>query len=277
MKNIHIRKSTILAVAFFGIMTAVSISAANAQIDIDNPLISTTGPNVLGQGRIQWDNSMEYHHLSITIGKNYPKIKLNGFGANTGLRFGIGDRAELTLNLGGAYNTYDTTYYHNTTGFTPAVGAKLLLFEGKGWLPMTAFFTKIALPVHQNAWNGNWNYTVQPEIGFQFRNLLGGSYFLDYSLGCSWNSTSSALADPNSLFQYSLYLYRVVNGRRTYGVGIDNINSTHRFEGCIESRWQTGENLQLLAKLGFAAGISMYDDGFSGNIDALVGISWMLK
>lgn len=50
--RIHISKSSFLAVVFFGIMTAIGCNAANAQ-DTINPLISTTGPNVLGAGRIQ--------------------------------------------------------------------------------------------------------------------------------------------------------------------------------------------------------------------------------
>ena len=270
------KKSTILAIAFFGIMTTVSI-AASAQTNSDSPLITTTGPNVLGQGHIQWNNSLDYHHSTINEINTSPKTNLNSFGGSTGLRFGVGDRAELTLDLSGAYNTFDTTYYHNTTGFTPAVGAKLLLYEGKGWLPMTAFFTKVALPMRQNAWNGKWGSKVQPEIGFQFRNRIGHSWLLDYSLGYSWNSVSSALDDPASLFQYSLYLHKIVGNRHTFGFGIDNTNSMHRFEGCIDGRWQLNDNLQLTARLGLAAGVVKTDKSIIGNIDALLGISWMLK
>ena len=46
-------KSTLLALAFFFVMTLVSITAAHAQNYTLNPLFSTTGPNVLGEGRIQ--------------------------------------------------------------------------------------------------------------------------------------------------------------------------------------------------------------------------------
>ncbi len=270
------KKSTILAIAFFGIMIIVS-SVASAQTDSDSPLVTTTGPNVLGQGHIQWNNSLDYHHSTIKPISTYDKTNLNSFGGTTGLRFGVGDRAELTLDFSGVYNTFDTTYYHNTTGFTPAVGAKLLLYKGKGWLPMTSFFTKVALPIQQNAWNGNWGSQVQPEIGFLFRNRLGHSWLLDYSLGYSWNSVSSALADPASLFQYSLYLHNLIGNRHTFGIGIDNTNSMHRFEGCLDSRWQLNDNLQLTARFGLAAGIDKSDKGILGNIDALFGISWMIR
>ena len=259
-------------------MTVVSINAANAQNDTVNPLFSTTGPNVLGQGHIQWNSSLEYYYLTVPMGTSYPNANLNSFGANTGLRFGIGDRAELTLDVKGAYNTFDTTYYHNTTGFTPSIGAKLLLYEGKGWLPKTAFFTNIALPVHQNAFNGNWNYTIQPEIGFQFRNTIGTRYVIDYSLSCSWNEVSSALSDPKSLLQYSVGMYRLLNDYHTLGIEVTNNNSAHRLGGYFVARWQKNDNLQLLAKFGFAGGIS-FDSGssFAGDVSGLVGVSWMIR
>ena len=40
------------ALAFFVVMTFVGLMAAHAQNDTLNPLLSTTGPNVLGVGRI---------------------------------------------------------------------------------------------------------------------------------------------------------------------------------------------------------------------------------
>lgn len=45
-------KSTMLALAFFVVMTFVGLTASHAQNDTLNLLLSTTGPNVLGVGRI---------------------------------------------------------------------------------------------------------------------------------------------------------------------------------------------------------------------------------
>ena len=73
MKKIfsHISNSTFLALAFFGLMTFVGIATAHAQNDTVNPLISTTGPNVLPAGGIQWKNqfgffSNSYDGLSLS-------------------------------------------------------------------------------------------------------------------------------------------------------------------------------------------------------------------
>ena len=43
-------KSTILAGTFFAIITIVSISVANAQTNNENPILATSGPNVLEKG-----------------------------------------------------------------------------------------------------------------------------------------------------------------------------------------------------------------------------------
>lgn len=268
-------KSTFLAVLFFGVMICFSATVAKAQSDTINPLFSTTGPNVLGAGHLQWNTSLDYYHLTReSFSNSFPTIRSNGYGLSSGLRFGVGDRAELTFDVGGAYNTFDTTYFHNTTGVTPAVGAKLLLYEGKGWLPMTAFFTHVSLPVLQNAFSGKRFYRVQPEIGFQFRNTLGSKYVIDYSLGVAWNNASDAWNDPNSLAQYSLYFRKLVSSRHTFGVGFDNNNAAHAFEGCFEALWQATDNLQLQAKIGISAGVGR--DSFADNISGLIGVSWMI-
>ena len=275
MKTTSNCKSTLLAVTFFSIMALFS-AVVCAQNDTVNPLLSTTGPNVLGQGKIQWNNSLEYHYLGMSL-NNYPKINLNSFGVSTGLRFGVGNRAELTLDVSGAYNTFDTTYYHNNTGFTPSVGAKLLLYDGKGWLPRIAFFTHVALPIQQLAFIDNrWSTKVQPEIGLQFRNTIGERWFLDYSLGYSWNSISNGLADLEDLLQYSIGIHHLVTEKQSFGFTFTNDNSTHRMAGYLEGRWQASDNMQLLAKFGSALGTD-WKGLAAGEINALVGLNWMIK
>ncbi|MBQ2127986.1 MAG: hypothetical protein II429_02545, partial [Prevotella sp.] len=99
------------AILFFGLMATVGITTANAQDT--NSLIATTGPNVLGQSHIQWNSTLEYYQY----GYNGANLHFNShsFGIATGLRFGIGNRAELTLDLAGTYATFDTVYFNNTT------------------------------------------------------------------------------------------------------------------------------------------------------------------
>lgn len=263
------------AILFFGLMATVGIAAVHAQDTVaENPLIATTGPNVLGQGNIQWNSSLEYYHY----GHNSANLHFNthSFGLATGMRFGIGNRAELTLDLAGAYNTFDTTSFHNTTGFSPAVGAKLLLFEGRGWLPKTSFFTYVAAPVQQNAYNERWNTLVQPEIGFQFRNRLGKWFLLDYSLGYAWNRYSVEDINFINQVQYSLHLRWIHSDRQMTSIGLSNRNSIHAPSVDIETRRQLTNDLQLTAAASVAAGFGL-GVGFSDRIHGFVGLSWMIK
>lgn len=279
MKKIshHLDKPLFGAILFIGLMAAVGATAAHAQDTVReySPLVTTTGPNVLGAGHIQWNSSLEYHHM----GANGTNMNYNShsFGLQTGLRFGIGSRAELTVDLGGAYNTFDTVNFHNTTSFIPAVGAKLLLSEGKGWLPQTSFFTHVAAPVGQNAYNDKWYTIVQPEIGFQFRNRLGNSFLLDYSLGYSWNRyTDASSIDMSNQIQYSLYLRWLHSERQMASIGVSNRNSIHTPTVDLEYRNLLRDDLQLTVALSAAAG---YGDeaGLVDKIHGLVGLSWMIK
>ena len=279
MKKIirNLDQSLICAILFFGLMATVGIAAAHAQDTIReiNSLVTTTGPNVLGEGHIQWNSHLEYHHVGSNIGAyNYNS---HSFGLATGFRFGIGNRAELAIDLEGQYNTFDNEHFHNTTGFTPAVGAKLLLFDGRGLLPRTSFYTHVATPVGQNAFNDKWYTLVQPEIGFQFRNSLGKNFLLDYSLGYSWNRYSQDdylnLADQ---VHYSLYLRWLHSYRQMTSIGVSNNNSIHSPVFDIEWRRLLNDDLQLTIALSMAAG---YGDevGFADKVHGLVGLNWMIK
>jgi len=275
MKKIlhNIDKPLFGAIVFFGLMATVGIAAANAQDT--NILVSTTGPNVLGAGHIQWNNSLEYFHERNKLGVYHYNI--HSFGLSTNMRFGIGSRAELTVELGGSYNTFDTVNFHNTISFIPAVGAKLLLSEGKGLLPQTTFFTYVANLVGQNAYNDRWYSIVQPEIGLQFRNRLGNSFLLDYSLGYSWNRYSDVSAiDMTNQVQYSLYLRWLHTERQMTSFGVSNRNSRHSPTFDLETRRLLTDNLQLSIALSVAAGYSE-EVGVADKIHGLVGISWMIK
>lgn len=276
MKKIlhNIDKPLFGAIVFFGLMATAGIAAAHAQDTVSNPLVTTTGPNVLGEGRIQWNSQIEYHH----VGYNGGSMDFNShsFGLSSGLRFGIGSRAELTLDLAGAYNTFDTVNFHNTTSITPAVGAKLRLFDGRGLLPQTSFFTHVAAPFGQNAYNDRWYFLVQPEIGFQFRNHLGRSFLVDYSLGYSWNRYSFEDIDFTNHVQYSLYLRWLHSERLLTSIGISNRNSIHSPTFDIESRSLLRNDLQLTIALSVAAGYGN-EVGLADRVHGLVGISWMIK
>ena len=281
-------KSTMFALAFFVVMTFVGLMAAHAQNDTLNPLLSTTGPNVLGVGRIQWSSSLDYYHLSQKYNQAQPLMATNSFGATTSLRFGattslrfgVGNRAELSLNVSGAYSRFfpqrlDITP-SNAQNYYPSVGVKLLLNEGRGWLPKVSFYTHVGLAIGQNAYQSNqWFKQVQPEIGLMFRNNLGGGYVLDYSLGYMWNALSGPGIDIKNQIQYSIFARKLVGDRYTFGVGFGNNNSAHRFAGDLELRYLANPNLQLSARLGGTFGFQSTD--YSAQAHALLGVHWTLR
>lgn len=273
-------KSTLFALAFFVVMTFVGLTAAHAQNDTLNPLLSTTGPNVLGAGRIQWSSSLDYYHLSQKYNQGQSVMASNSFGATTSLRFGVGNRAELSLNVSGAYSRLNTQGVNiapsNAQNYYPSVGVKLLLNEGRGWLPKVSFYTHVGLAIGQNTYQSNqWFKQVQPEIGLMFRNNLGGGYVLDYSLGYKWNALTGPGIDIKNQIQYSLFARKLVGDRYTFGVGFGNNNSAHRFAGDLEFRYLANPNLQLSARLGGTFGFQSTD--YSAQAHALLGVHWTLR
>lgn len=273
-------KSTLFALAFFVVMTFVGLTAAHAQNDTLNPLLSTTGPNVLGAGRIQWSSSLDYYHLSQKYNQGQSVMASNSFGATTSLRFGVGNRAELSLNVSGAYSRLNTQGVNiapsNAQNYYPSVGVKLLLNEGGGWLPKVSFYTHVGLAIGQNTYQSNqWFKQVQPEIGLMFRNNLGGGYVLDYSLGYMWNALSGPGIDIKNQIQYSIFARKLVGDRYTFGVGFGNNNSAHRFAGDLEFRYLANPNLQLSARLGGTFGFQSTD--YSAQAHALLGVHWTLR
>ena len=285
MKKIffHISKSTILAIAFFCVMTFVGAFTAHAQNDTVNPLLSTTGPNVLGAGSIQWNNSLDYYYTySSVLQDSY--MAVNAFGASTGLRFGVGSRAELTLDVAGSYNALKTQNLIgpcvNTKNFNPTVGVKLLLADNRGWLPQVAFFTHVGMAIDQSRYNPTaWTRMVQPEIGLMFRNRLGSRNVLDYSIGYSWNRESGYNNDFESLFQnqiqYSVFYRRLVTDRFMTGVGVSNANSAQRLGGGFEFRYLPTPDLQLSLLLGAAGGVAK--DSHAVQANAQFGVHWTLR
>ena len=287
MKNTysHSRKSTLLALAFFGIMTIVGISTANAQSETDtlNPLLSTTGPNVLGAGSIQWNSTLDYYYTYTSVLQD-SYMSVNAFGASSGLRFGVGSRAELTLDVAGSYNALKTQNLNgpcvNTKNFNPSVGVKLLLADNRGWRPQVAFFTHVGMAIDQSRYNPTaWTRMVQPEIGFMFRNRLGSRNVLDYSIGYSWNRESGYNNDFESLFQnqiqYSVFYRRLVSDRFMTGVGVSNANSAQRLGGGFEFRYLPTPDLQLSLLVGGAFGAAKDSHAFQTN--AQFGLHWTLR
>ena len=290
MKKTHTcnNKPTFVALLFFAAMTVVGVTTAHAQ-DTINPLVATTGPNVLGSGHIQWNTSLMWDHMH-TFASNGTE-RYNGIGARTGFRFGIGNRAELTLGIEAFHYDYksqwDESVTHSPDGdiigiglapdnlsIAPSVGARLLLYEGAGWLPKVTFYTSVALAsVHGREWTDD-ETLVQPTIGLSFRNDLGKGWMLDYAVDFTWNRNYPL--QNFRIVSYSVFARWLATDRLMLGAGFNSASWIRPFMGAFEVSYLATPDLQLTLQGGLSGeGLGV----FSGTVQthAMAGVSWMLR
>ena len=284
MKKTHTRSNnaTYLAMLFFAAMTVVGVTTAHAQ-DTINPLVSTTGPNVLGSGHIQWNTSLMWDHtrnfnINGTVG-------FDGVGARTGFRFGIGNRAELTLGVEASHSVFNKREQSmagsvisvndlispTNMKIAPSVGARLLLFEGKGWLPMVTFNTSIAMAATKG-YKYESDTVVQPTIGLEFRNDLGKGWMLDYAVDFTWNRNSPRQNFPATTL--SVFARWLATERLLIGAGFKTPNWTEPFKGLFEVRYLATPNLQLTLQGGLSNGNSL-GSYWAMETHLVAGVSWM--
>ena len=276
--------TTYFALLFFAAMTVVGVTTAHAQ-DTINPLVSTTGPNVLGSGHIQWNTSLMWDHtrnfnINGTVG-------FDGVGARTGFRFGIGNRAELTLgveashysitererSMAGSVISVNDLISPTNMKIAPSVGARLLLFEGKGWLPMVTFNTSIAMAATKG-YKYESDTVVQPTIGLEFRNDLGKGWMLDYAVDFTWNRNSPRQNFPATTL--SVFARWLATERLLIGAGFKTPNWTEPFKGLFEVRYLATPNLQLTLQGGLSNGNSL-GSYWAMETHVVAGVSWMLR
>ncbi len=276
--------TTYFALLFFAAMTVVGVTTAHAQ-DTINPLVSTTGPNVLGSGHIQWNTSLMWDHtrnfnINGTVG-------FDGVGARTGFRFGIGNRAELTLgveashysitererSMAGSVISVNDLISPTNMKIAPSVGARLLLFEGRGWLPMVTFNTSIAMAATKG-YKYESDTVVQPTIGLEFRNDLGKGWMLDYAVDFTWNRNSPRQNFPATTL--SVFARWLATERLLIGAGFKTPNWTEPFKGLFEVRYLATPNLQLTLQGGLSNGNSL-GSYWAMETHVVAGVSWMLR
>ena len=276
--------ATYFALLFFAAMTVVGVTTAHAQ-DTINPLVSTTGPNVLGSGHIQWNTSLMWDHsrnfnINGTVG-------FDGVGARTGFRFGIGNRAELTLgveashysitererSMAGCVISVNDLISPTNMKIAPSVGARLLLFEGKGWLPMVTFNTSIAMAATKG-YKYESDTVIQPTIGLEFRNDLGKGWMLDYAVDFTWNRNSPRQNFPATTL--SVFARWLATERLLIGAGFKTPNWTEPFKGLFEVRYLATPNLQLTLQGGLSNGNSL-GSYWAMETHVVAGVSWMLR
>lgn len=259
-------------------LLTLNISAQNetdsAQPSDENPLFQTTGANVIGAGKIEMNGSLDYFYFN----KDYPQsnpyhLRTDQIGANLGFRFGIGHRAEFNISLDGStaaseYNLSRNEFFSSGV-FTPSVGARLLLFGGRKWIPMVTFHTQVHFPMYfDSSYGTRPQYDVQPLIALQFRNRIGQRWALDYSLGYMWGKSVPAYHLLGAL-RYSLFARCLITDRFMLGFGIENSGAK------IEALWQLKPNLQLKAQSSFSAAFGGGMQHFESY--SLIGINWMIK
>lgn len=276
--------ATYFALLFFAAMTVVGVTTAHAQ-DTINPLVSTTGPNVLGSGHIQWNTSLMWDHM-----RNFNingTVGFDGVGARTGFRFGIGNRAELTLGVEASHSVFNKRERSmagsvisvndliSTTNMkiAPSVGARLLLFEGKGWLPMVTFNTSIAMAATKG-YKYESDTVIQPTIGLEFRNDLGKGWMLDYAVDFTWNRNSPRQNFPATTL--SVFARWLATERLLIGAGFKTPNWTEPFKGLFEVRYLATPNLQLTLQGGLSNGNSL-GSYWAMETHMVAGVSWMLR
>lgn len=283
-QSIRSNNATYIALLFFAAMTVVGVTTAHAQ-DTINPLVSTTGPNVLGSGHIQWNTSLMWDHtrnfnINGTVG-------FDGVGARTGFRFGIGNRAELTLgveashysitererSMAGSVISVNDLISPTNMKIAPSVGARLLLFEGKGWLPMVTFNTSIAMAATKG-YKYESDTVIQPTIGLEFRNDLGKGWMLDYAVDFTWNRNSPRQNFPATTL--SVFARWLATERLLIGAGFKTPNWTEPFKGLFEVRYLATPNLQLTLQGGLSNGNSL-GSYWAMETHVVAGVSWMLR
>ena len=286
MKKTHTcnNKPTFVALLFFAAMTVVGVTTAHAQ-DTINPLVATTGPNVLGSGHIQWNTSLMWDHtrnfnINGTVG-------FDGVGARTGFRFGIGNRAELTLgveashysitererSMAGSVISVNDLISPTNMKIAPSVGARLLLFEGRGWLPMVTFNTSIAMAATKG-YKYESDTVIQPTIGLEFRNDLGKGWMLDYAVDFTWNRKSPRQNFPATTL--SVFARWLTTERLLIGAGFKTPSWTEPFKGLFEVRYLATPNLQLTLQGGLSNGNSL-GSYWAMETHVVAGVSWMLR
>ena len=283
-QSIRSNNTTYFALLFFAAMTVVGVTTAHAQ-DTINPLVSTTGPNVLGSGHIQWNTSLMWDHsrnfnINGTVG-------FDGVGARTGFRFGIGNRAELTLGVEASHSVFNKRERSmagsvisvndlispTNMKIAPSVGARLLLFEGKGWLPMVTFNTSIAMAATKG-YKYESDTVIQPTIGLEFRNDLGKGWMLDYAVDFTWNRNSPRQNFPATTL--SVFARWMATERLLIGAGFKTPNWTEPFKGLFEVRYLATPNLQLTLQGGLSNGNSL-GSYWAMETHVVAGVSWMLR
>ena len=279
MKN-STHKSTLLAIACFVALSFFATLTAHAQEDnplISSPLVTTTGPNVLGSGHLMLSGDINAVRLhSVMDGADFNNYSI--LGASAGLRWGIGSKAELTLGVNAEHahgRVFDTlSFAPNHLNLVPSIGARIMLLGSEESKNKLTFFTEVTLPIRRgHPFVEDEGMLAEPIIGLQYRHRSSSHWYFDVSAAYAWNRHAPYFRMTDRPFRLTLFAHWLPNERWMFSAGLDN--SLENSQGCLEALWQTSDRLQLKAQMCFDGGISTAYS--SSSIYGLIGFNWMIR
>ena len=275
MKNNSTHKSTLLAIACFVALSFFAAHSANAQNDSSatSPLIATTGANVLGSGQLMLSGDLNAYRLhSVWDGDDFNNYNI--LGVNTGLRWGIGSKAELTLGVSAEHahgRVFDTlSFAHGHYNIIPSIGARVMLLGGEGKKNTLTFFTEVTLPIrHGHPIVEDEGLLPGPILGLQWRHRFSDHWYFDASAAYAWNRHAPYFRMSDQPFRLTLFARWLPGERWMFSAGLDNL------QGRLEALWQANDRLQLKAQVCASGGGSYAYSALS--IYGLVGFNWMIR
>ena len=275
MKNNSTHKSTLLAIACFVALGFFATLSAHAQNDSSatSPLIATTGANVLGSGQLMLSGDLNAYRLhSVWDGDDFNNYNI--LGVNTGLRWGIGSKAELTLGVSAEHahgRVLDSlSFAHGHYNIIPSIGARIMLLGGEGKKNTLTFFTEVTLPIrHGHPIVEDEDPLAEPIIGLQWRHRFSSHWYFDASAAYAWNRHAPYVRLTDRPFRLTLFARWLPNERWMFSAGLDNL------QGRLEALWQTNDRLQLKAQVCVDGGTGT--DYSTTSIYGLVGFNWMIR
>jgi len=264
-------KSTVSAIVFFAMMVFGACMAARAQEE--SPLLATTGPSVLGSGRLMWSGDLNAYHLhAILDGEDFNNYSVAG-GA-TGLRWGIGSKAELTLGVGAEHGwgrVLDTlSFGANHFNLVPSVGARIMLLGGEGRKNGLTFFTEVTLPIRRgHPIVEDEGLIAEPVIGLQYRHRFSKYWYFDAMAAYAWNRHAPYVRLTDRPFRLALFARWLPNERWMFSAGLDNL------QGRAEAMWQVNDRLQLKAQVCVDGGTGAAYSATS--VYGLAGFNWTIR
>ncbi|MBR6320303.1 MAG: hypothetical protein IKR50_07690 [Prevotella sp.] len=275
MKRNENAKSNLLVVVFFAVMTLGAAIASHAQ-DTDltsSPLVTTTGPNVLGSGKLMLGGDLNAYRLhSILDGADFNNYSV--LGASAGLRWGIGSKAELTLGVSAEHahgRVLDSlSFAPNHLNLVPSLGARIMLLGGEGKKNSLTFFTEVTLPLRRgHPILEDEGLLAEPIIGLQYRHRFSQYWYFDATAAYAWNRHAPYVRMTDRPFRLALFARWLPNERWMFSAGFDNL------QGRAEALWQVNDRWQLKAQVCVDGGTGAAYSATS--IYGLAGFNWMIR